>query len=110
MHSQHITPRPLLAALACVIALAWALPAVASAQLQSERAGDGPAAQSIVADRPSERGTPGEAAATPAGSSDDGADVALIVGLSLAGLAAGGATWFLVRRHHHGPLTPRGSA
>ena len=115
MYSHRTTRRPLLLALACVMALAFAIPTVASADgpspYNSERAA-GPPSQSIVGDRPSERDDGGTATPiSPAGSSssDDGTDVALIVGLSLAGLAAGGTAWVVVRRRHRGRLTARPS-
>ena len=113
MYSHHTTRRPLLLALACVMALALAIPAVASADgpYTSERDSGAPA-QSIVGDRPSERdsgGTASTASSAGSSSSDDGANVALIVGLSLAGLAAGGTAWVVVRRRHRGRLTARPS-
>jgi hypothetical protein len=114
MYSHRTTRRPLLLALACVMALALAIPTVASADgpspYTSERDSASPT-QSIVGDRPSERdsgGTVSPASSAGSSSSDDGTNVALIVGLSLAGLAAGGTAWVVVRRHR-GRLTARPS-
>jgi len=115
MYSHRTTRRPLLLALACVMALALAVPTIASADgpaanYNSER-DSGPPTQSIVGDRPSERdsgGTVSPASSAGSSSSDDGTNVALIVGLSLAGLAAGGTAWVVVRRHR-GRLTARPS-
>jgi LPXTG-motif cell wall-anchored protein len=115
MQPSHITPRPVLVAFACALALVFAIPAFASADgppVTSER-DSAPTAQSLVGDRPSERDSGAAQQTTSAAApstSDDGTNVALIIGLSLAGLAAGGATWVVVRRRHHGGLTPTGSA
>jgi hypothetical protein len=115
---QRIHPvahtRSILAGLACVLALVVALPSGAFAQGLSEHESDGPGTPALpqVGDRPSER-TPApveqQSAGTTSSSSDDGANVALIVGLSLAGLAAGGTAFLVVRRRHHGRLAADGS-
>jgi hypothetical protein len=119
MYSHRTTRRPLLLALACVMAFALAIPAFVSADgpspYTSERdsAASTPPPQSLNGDIPSERGDTGTVStASSAGgssSSDDGTNVALIVGLSLAGLAAGGTAWVVVRRRHRGRLTARPS-
>jgi hypothetical protein len=105
--------RPLLFALACVVAMALAVPsgAVAGQQL-TERADNGPstAVQQPNGDRPSERAsaTAAQTSSTASSSSDDGTDTGLIIGLSLAGMAVAGSAWLAVHRYR-GRLAPRGT-
>jgi len=114
MHPQHIPPRPLLVAFACALAMALAVPSLASADrptfLNDHESAPAPT-QVLNGDRPSERGDfAATSGSTASSADDDGGDAALIIGLSLAGLAAGGATWVVVRRRHGDRLTPRGVA
>ena len=106
-------PRALLFALACVVALAAALPSGAFADTGlGDRAGDGQPTPALpmVGDRVSERVAPSTAQSTSTAAPDpgDGTDVALIVGLSLAGIAVCGGTWLILHRRHHGGLATGG--